>query len=161
MLSFLKTKLALTLIGAIAAVGAMGTATMVAAQHHVGPFAQGSGAVHSTVSASHKTPPGAAQYHAQGVITAVSLNAGATSGTLTFLAHGTTRAVTVHFTAQTHVEVADAGAEHGTTAHGQPGAAALKPGLHAVIVGTVQADGSILAKEIQANANGEAHQGGR
>jgi hypothetical protein len=164
MLSFLKTKLVLTIIGAVAAVGATGTVAVVAAQHHIGPFAQGSGAAtHSTVSTPRatKTPPGASQYHAQGLITSVTLDISATSGTLTFVADGTTQPVTVHITAQTQVEVAPANAGGGSTSpHGQSGAAGLKSGLYAVIVGTMQSDGSILAKEIQANANGKAHQGG-
>jgi hypothetical protein len=163
MLAFLKTKLALTIIGVVAAVGATGAATVVAAQHHIGPFAQESGAAHSTIATSKatKTPPGAAQYHSQGLITGVTLDAGAASGTLTFLADDTTQAVTVHFTSQTHVEVTNDTAGSGAAAsHGQSGAAGLKTGMYAVIVGTVQSDGSILAKEIQANANGKAHHGG-
>jgi hypothetical protein len=38
-------------------------------------------------------------------------------------------------------------------------AAALAVGLYANVTGTKQADGSVLAKNIQANANGKAHQG--
>lgn len=161
MLAFLKTKLALMTIGVVAAIGATGTVAVMAAQHHNGPSAQGSGAAaHSTVSTpkTTKTPPGATQYHAQGLITSVILGADATTGSLTFLADGTTQAVMVRITSQTHVEVTSAG--NGKAATGQSGAAGLKTGLHAVVVGTVQSDGSILAKEIQANANGKAHHGG-
>lgn len=164
MLALLKTKLAVLLLGALAVTGATGTAAVVAAHAHAGPFAQG-GIFAQQQSAPHaqatKTPEGGAgtSFQGQGLIQSVTFAAGNVSGTLVFLPDGTTTPITVQFTTQTHVEVADGSNQH-STSQGNLGAPGLKAGLYANIVGTLQTNGSVLAKEIQANANGKAHQGG-
>jgi cytochrome c-type biogenesis protein CcmE len=162
MLTLLKSKLAMTVLGLVVAMGAAGTATVVAAQQHVGPFAQSSGLAsgHSTGQGT-TTPQGSHQFHAQGLIQGVTLNSDTVSGMVLFLPDGASKAVTVHFTAQTHVEVADDAQQGSSTSdHGQIGAAGLKTGEYALVVGTLQSDGTVLATEIQANTNGKAHQGG-
>jgi hypothetical protein len=163
MLTLLKTKVALVLIGTLVAGSLTGTAVMMA-QNHAGPFhvsGQNTNAGETT-----KTPESheGDTYHAQGLIKGVTFASNKASGSLTFLPNGATTTVTVHFTAQTHIEVAgdrdheDADEAHSTS--GQPGAAGLKAGLFAAVEGTRQSDGSVLAKEIQANANGNAHHNG-
>jgi len=162
--TLLKTKLAAVIISAVAVTAIAGTS--VAAANHAGPFAAGAGFGSNTSVVGHHQPtqtPDKGQhdqhYEAQGQIAGVNLDAGNSSGTVLFLASGTHAAVLVKFTAQTHITVADAHSNSATT-HGNPGAAGLKAGLYANIVGEQQTDGSILATTIQANANGDAHQGG-
>ncbi len=160
MLTFLKTKLALTVLSAVIVLGVAGVTTAMAAELHFGPFASASPSAQKTTPADHGTPPSHDQnhYHAQGLIQGVTLNADKHSGTLVFLPDGASKSITVHFTADTHVEIADD--RDPQAAHGQPGAAGLEVGLHANVVGTLQHDGSVLATTIQANANGKAHEGG-
>lgn len=161
MMIFLKAKLAAVLISAVAVTAVAGT-TVVAATQHAGPFAPGA------VFGGQKTTTAVADdhqnFHAQGLIQQVTFSTGATtSGTLTLLPNGQTKTVVVSFTAQTHVEVnGDSDGKHaGSTTGGTTrGAAALTAGLSANVVGTLQHDGTVLAREIQANANGKAHQGG-
>ena len=162
MLTLLKTKVALLVLGAIAFTGVAGTATVVVAQHHAGPFAPGGifGAQHPSQDASATKTPDGKTFHAQGIIQSVTWDAGKTSGSLTFVPNGTTAPVTVRFTAQTHVEVSADIQSGTTTTHGQVGVVGLQVGMAANIVGTLQPDGTVLAQEIQANANGKAHQGG-
>ena len=161
MLTLLKTKLALILIGALAVTGVTGTAAVVAAHQHVGLFANGN-LFGTQTSHSHgdintdKGTPTDANYHAQGIIQSVTLGTDSTSGTLTLLPNGTSTVVTVDFTAQTHIEIAADSEQKNPDS----GAAGLKAGLFANVVGTLQPDKTVLAKEIQANANGKAHQGG-
>jgi len=161
MLAALKTKLALALIGGIAVLGITGTTVVVAAQQHAGPFAPGGMFAHATPasaqSEAHKAQD-QSPYHAQGLIHSVSLDAKTHTGTLVFIPDGTSKSVTVRVTVQTHVEVADAPEHDGM--HGQARVADLTSGLFAVVVGTLQHDGSVLAKNIQANAHGKAHHGG-
>jgi len=163
-LTLLKTKLAAVIISAVAVTAVAGTT--VAAANHAGPFAAGaifgpnaSVTTHHQPAQTPDTDQHTQHYEAQGLISSVTFNAGNTSGTLLFLPNGSHAAVLVKFTAQTHVEVA-ADNSKGATSHGNPGAAGLKAGLYANIVGERQADGSVLATNIQANANGNAHQGG-
>src|SRR5215469_11257054 len=147
MLTVLKTKLALTIIGLVAATGVAGTTAVVAAQQHAGPFAPGGiFASHTATPADHDhgTPAASDQYEAQGLIQSVSLNADKQSGTLQFLPNGTSASITVQFTADTHVEVADD--RDPSSTHGQVGAAGLRAGLFANIVGTRQHNGSVVAK---------------
>ncbi len=166
MLTLLKTKAALALIGMLIAGSLTGTAVMMA-QNHAGPFGHNTNAGDETT----KTPESQEgdSYHAQGLIKSVTFASGNTSGSLTFLPDGATTTVVVHFNAQTHVEVADDhfandhdpdGAHATPSPSGQPGTAGLKAGLFVVVVGQKQSDGSVLAKEIQANANGAAHHDG-
>jgi len=172
MLTLLKSKMALAIIGVVAA-GTITTTAAVASVNHEGPFAT------HTISAAqgHGTPDAKstdtakATFHAQGQITAVQFAASSTTaGILTFVPDGQSKTITVAFTDQTKVEVSlthtnPAKGGQGNTAtpnpiHGQPGAAALVAGLFAVIDGTTQTDGSVLATHIQANDHGNAHQGG-
>ena len=162
MLPFLKTKLTLIILSVVVVLGLTGATAVLAAERHVGPFAQNTAAAsdHGHGQSDHGTPPShdQTQYHAQGLIQSVSLKAGEHSGTLVFLPDGASKSVMVQFTADTHVEIADDRTP--SAGHGQPGAAGLEVGLHANIIGTLQKDGFVLATEIQANANGRAHQGG-
>jgi hypothetical protein len=160
-LTIVKAKLATVLISAVAVTAVAGTS--VAAATHAGPFAAGAVFGPTTSTASHHqpthTPDNHQHFAAQGQISGVTFATGNTSGTLLFLPNGTTTAVVVKFTAQTHVEVSVTHSTSSTT-HGNPGAAGLKAGLYANIVGDRQTDGTILASTIQASDNGKAHQGG-
>lgn len=160
MMAFLKAKLAAVLISALAVTTVTGTA-VVAAGHHAGPFAPGS--VFGTQKTT-KADEGHQDFHAQGLIQHVTFAVGTTtSGSLTLLPNGQTQTVMVTFTAQTHVEVNGNNGTHqagSTTSDETSGAAALTAGLYANVEGTKQGDGTVLAREIQANANGKAHQGG-
>ena len=187
MLALLKSKIAIAIIGCIAVASITATAAVASAQH-AGPFAvnttqhgvQGGGDDGTkTVGADGQ------ETHLQGQIKSVTFTANSTkAGTLVLLPTGKQQTVTVQFTAQTKVEVSlshsggdssksgDDGKdtptpEHDkakgtptpTANHGKQGAAALVAGLTVQVEGTKQADGSILAKEIQANDNGDAHEG--
>src|SRR5215469_12858482 len=129
MLTLLKTKVALALIGTLVIGSLTGTA-VVMAQNHAGPFH----AVGQNDDETTKTPESheGDTYHAQGVIKGVTFASGNTSGSLTFLPNGATTTVVIHFTAQTHVEVAGGSdhqdAEETHVSSGQPGAAGLKVG---------------------------------
>ncbi len=176
MLALLKTKLAAVIISALAVTTVAGTT--VAAANHAGPFAPGNvfgTSQNGDISRDSTTTPGSngktQHYEAQGQIVSVTFAAetgtttgtppgvttgtplGTASGTLMFLPNGSSAAISVTFTLQTHVEVAD-------KTHTTKGAAGLKAGLYANIVGLKQTDGTVLATTIQANANGNAHQGG-
>lgn len=171
MLTFLKSKLALTIIGVVAA-GTITTTAAVASVNHVGPFASHTANSTPANSTTHAHPTATAKnsFHAQGQITAIQFAAGSTtSGTLTFLPDSQTQSVTVSFTDQTKVEVSltqpdpKKGGQGNTptpTTHKQLGAAALIAGLYAVIDGTLQSNGEVLATHIQASDHGKAHQGG-
>ncbi len=163
MLTFLKAKTALLVIGALATLTVAGTAVAVAGHNHAGPLADASGtSARTSTSDSHSSQQ---HYHAQGLIQAVTFqSSNSSSGQITFLPNGASTTILVNFNAQTHVEVAvdqtQQDSRGSSAAHGQPGATALAAGMSALVVGTSQANGPVMATEIQANANGKAHQGG-
>jgi hypothetical protein len=165
MLTLLKSKLVLAIIGIMGIGGITATATIASAQH-AGPFAINTSQHGQDDGNNTSTTPGH-EFHAQGVIVSVTLAQGSTtSGTLVLRPNGQQNTVIVHFTADTHIEVShdqnDDDSEHGTpipAATGEHSASSLTAGLTVNVEGVVQSDGSVLAKEIQANDNGNAHDG--
>jgi cytoskeletal protein RodZ len=113
MLTLLKSKIALAIIGMIG-VGTVTATAAVASAHHAGPFA-----VNTTQQQGHDADPTKTakannqEYHAQGQIVSVTFAAGSTnSGSLVLRPNGQQQTVTVTFTSATHVEVTDKDAHH-------------------------------------------------
>ena len=143
MVSWLKTKLTIIIIAAVAVFTVAGAGAVMAAQNH--PF-----------SSSPRTSDGASsqqqnEFEAQGVIQQVTFDQNTTqSGNLVFLPNGEQTTVTVVFTTATHIEVE---ADANNAGNSQNDAGPLQAGMSAKVEGVAQADGSILAKEINANGN--------
>ncbi|MBA3822990.1 MAG: hypothetical protein H0X24_03675 [Ktedonobacterales bacterium] len=176
MFALLRSKIAIAIIGCIA-VGTITATAAVANAAHAGPFGlntsqhslQGGNGDHTATPGDH-----AQEVRLQGAIQSVTFAAGSiTAGSFVVLPQEQQQTVTVQFTNQTHIEVSSndeksdvtstKGSDDGKATpvpdHGQPHGAALTAGLFVQIEGTKQRDGSVLAKEIQANDNGNAHQG--
>lgn len=133
---WMKNKLVTIIIAVVAVFTVAGAGAVMAAQSH-------------NPSSSPRTSDGAAQagkgFEAQGVIQQVMFDQGTTqSGSLVFLPTGKQTTVTVTFTTATEI--------HTGTASGSSQQTALQAGMMVKIEGTVQADGSVLAREINANA---------
>lgn len=143
MVSWLKTKLTIIIIAAVAVFTVAGAGAVMAAQNH-------------TFASTPRTSDGASsqqqnEFEAQGVIQQITFDQNTTSsGNLSFLPDGDQTTVTVVFTTATHIEV---GADATDADNSQNDTGTLQVGMSARVEGVVQADGSVLAKEINANGN--------
>jgi uncharacterized membrane protein YgcG len=132
-----KTKL-LTNLVVVVAVLVIGAGVVMAARGgNIVPFTSSSGDAHSA-QATEAEQHDQNEFHAHGMIQTITFDQGTTSsGSLDFLPDGQQATVTVDFTAQTHVEVKGG----------------LQTNVAVRIEGTKQSDGSVLAKEINDNAD--------
>jgi hypothetical protein len=144
----LKAKLTTIIIATVAVFALAGVGAVFAAQSH------------NDSSLMPHTSDGAAsqqeqKFEAQGVIQQVTFDQGTTkSGSLVFLPNGKQATVNVTFTTATRIEVEGNDSSHdGEGANGaQQGT--LQAGMSAEVEGTLQADGSVLARGIQAHVKG-------
>lgn len=139
---WMKNKLVSIIVAAVAVFTVAGAGAAWAAQSH-------------NPSSSAHPADGAAQagssFEAQGVIQQVLFDQGTThSGSLTFLPNGKQTTVAVTFTTATEIHIGTAGSS-GQGGNASP-QATLQAGMTIKVEGTVQADGSLLAREISANA---------
>lgn len=137
-----KTKL-LTNLVVVAAVLVIGAGVVMAARGgSVVPLKSSSGDAHSaqaTATGQHDQDD-QNEFKAHGMIQTITFDQGTTSsGNLEFLPDGQQATVTVKFTAQTHVQVKGG----------------LQTNVAVRVEGTKQSDGSVLAKEINDNAQGD------
>ncbi|HEY7357490.1 MAG TPA: DUF5666 domain-containing protein [Ktedonobacterales bacterium] len=152
MMLWMKARLTTVIIAAVAVFTVAGASAVFAAQSHNDSPA----ATRTSAGASSQQAQG---FEAQGVIQQITFDQGTTtSGSLVFLPNGKQSTVTVVFTTATHIEVGEGNS--GDSSHDQNDdngndnaqQGALQAGMTVKIEGTVQADGSILAREINANA---------
>jgi hypothetical protein len=149
----MKSKLTTIIIAAVAVFTVAGAGAVLAATNHSLPSLM--------PRASNGTSTQQAnEFEAQGVIQQVTFDQGsAHSGNLVFLPNGQQTTVKVIFTAATEIKVG--GGNGGDSSHdqnddngndnAQPGV--LQAGMTVKVEGVTQADGSVLAREIEANAN--------
>ncbi len=148
MILWMKAKLTTIIIAAVAVLTAAGAGAAIAAQNHNAPASPG---------ASAGAAQQANEFEAQGVIKQITFDQGsAHSGNLLFLPDGQQTTVKVIFTGATHIEIGrgnsgDSSHDQNDDAGAQP-AGILRAGITARIEGVVQADGSVLARQINAHA---------
>jgi hypothetical protein len=180
MKQWIQRRLALVLIASAAVVALSGAAAITAAQAHIGPFAQfgalngGDSSTTGSSTTGSSTTKGDKEYHAQGTISSISFDTGSTtSGTLLFVPTGQTAAISVTFTAKTHVDIEDGNNSGDTTAKGDSGNGSttttvsnpLTQGATVAIEGIQHADGTVTATEIELTGShagsddGDDHQG--
>jgi hypothetical protein len=136
---WMKNKLVTIIVAAVAVFTVAGAGVVMAAQSH---------------NSSPRTSNGAAQagdnFEAQGVIQQVMFDQGTTqSGSLIFLPNGNRSTVTVTFTSATEIHTNTTSSSSQNADANQQGA--LQASMTIKVEGTVQADGSVLAREINAN----------
>ncbi len=141
-----KTKL-LTNLVVVVAVLVIGAGVVMAARGgSITPLASSSGDSHSAQATGTEQHEQNEQneFNAHGMIQTITFDQGTTSsGSLEFLPDGQQATVTVAFTAQTHVQVKGG----------------LQTNVAVRVEGTKQSDGSVLAKEINDNAQGDEDNG--
>src|SRR5579859_6242576 len=138
MMLWMKAKLTIIILAAVAVATVAGATAVLASQSHSAPSSA------PRTSAGDATQQGQNEFEAQGVIQQVTFDQGSTqSGNLVFLPNGKQTTVTVVFTTATKIE------EEGANGAQQN---SLQAGMSAKVEGTLQADGSVLAREIQTNA---------
>jgi hypothetical protein len=143
MFSRLTNKLSGMMIGAVAVLAVVGAGAAMASQTHVGPFANSS---HTATSGTSQTE---SSFEAQGIIQQINYDQGTTqSGSLALLLSGNQSTATIHFNAQTEIEADHSGDDEGQ-GDDDAGQVTLQVGQSARIEGALQADGSILAREIK------------
>ena len=143
----IRAKLTTIIIGAVAVATIAGAGVVLASQSHS-----------AALSASHEDAPRqeGSQFEAQGVIQQVTFDQGSTrSGSLVFLPDKQQATVTVVFNTSTKIEVEG---DNANTSQGERNDGAhqdtLQAGMSAEVEGTLQADGSVLARGIQAHVKG-------
>ncbi len=153
MIFWMKAKLTTIIIAAVAVFTVAGASAVFAAQSH-----NGNSTTTPRTSAGASSQQ-AQEFEAQGVIQQITFDQGTTqSGSLVFLPTGKQTTVTVVFTTATHIEVGEGNS--GDSSHDQDDdndndeaqSGVLQAGMTVKVEGTVQADGSVLAREINANA---------